>query len=571
MAARRQQRAVGPAKQHAEWRSLVEVSGPFLSMEVLTKTFPQGLDKPSDEADVRARLKSALEEWQESDREAIHRAFVRLVLREVLGFDDAIVHQGQAIPAALVAEIREHGERVVPDLVVNNPASETPRLLVSVVHWEQRLESPVPKSKWSASPATRMMELLRASDVKIGLVTNGEQWMLVHAPRSETSTFASFYASVWLDEPLTLRAFRSLVGARRLFGVDAGESLEALFAESAKHQHEVTDQLGLQVRRAVEVLIQAIDRIDKDRGRKLLAGVDEKRLYESAVTVMMRLVFLLAAEERKLLLLGNPTYEQHYAISTLREQLRAIADKEGEEVLERRHDAWGRLLATFRAVHGGIVHHDLRLPAYGGSLFDPDRYPFLEGRAEGSKWREGPADPLPINNRAVLHLLEAIQLLQIKIGGQTELQRLSFRALDVEQIGHVYEGLLDHTAKRATTPMLGLVGTKGKDSEVAIDDVEPIRRKGNDELVAFFREATGKSESAVLKGIAYPMRKEEEAQLLAVCDNQRPLYNRVAPYAGLLREDSGGRRVVYDVGSVYVTDGTDRRSSGTHYTPKSLT
>jgi hypothetical protein len=57
------------------------------------------------------------------------------------------------------------------------------------------------------------------------------------------------------------------------------------------------------------------------------------------------------------------------------------ADRHGEEVLERRHDAWARLLATFRAVHGGVTHEAMRSPAYGGGLFDPDRHPFLEGRA----------------------------------------------------------------------------------------------------------------------------------------------------------------------------------------------
>jgi len=47
-------------------------------------------------------------------------------------------------------------------------------------------------------------------------------------------------------------------------------------------------------------------------------------------------------------------------------------------------DAWNRLLATFRAVYGGVRHDRLTLIAYGGSLFDPDRFPFLEGRIEDS-------------------------------------------------------------------------------------------------------------------------------------------------------------------------------------------
>jgi len=65
----------------------------------------------------------------------------------------------------------------------------------------------------------------------------------------------------------------------------------------------------------------------------------------------------------------------------------------------------------------------------------------------------------------VLHLLNALQILQIKVpgGGAAEARRLSFRALDIEQIGHVYEGLLDHTAKRATEPVLGLKGSKDKE------------------------------------------------------------------------------------------------------------
>jgi len=32
------------ARHHAEWLSLLEISGPFLSMPVLLRAFPQGLD-----------------------------------------------------------------------------------------------------------------------------------------------------------------------------------------------------------------------------------------------------------------------------------------------------------------------------------------------------------------------------------------------------------------------------------------------------------------------------------------------------------------------------------------------
>ena len=65
-----------------------------------------------------------------------------------------------------------------------------------------------------------------------------------------------------------------------------------------------------------------MDRADEDRNRDLLRDVDPQELYEAGLTVMMRLVFLLAAEERGLLLLGDPRYDSFYAVSTLRMQLR---------------------------------------------------------------------------------------------------------------------------------------------------------------------------------------------------------------------------------------------------------
>ena len=166
------------------------------------------------------------------------------------------------------------------------------------------------------------------------------------------------------------------LGVHRFFGVDAANTLLGLLKESAQDQQEVTDQLGYQVREAVQVLVQAFDTLDQDSNRTLLKGLKETDLYDAALTVMMRLVFLFSAEERGLLHLGKPLYDDNYAVSTLMEQLQEIADLYGPQVLERRCDAWARLLATFRAVHGGVNHQDLLMPAYGGSLFDPDRYPF---------------------------------------------------------------------------------------------------------------------------------------------------------------------------------------------------
>jgi hypothetical protein len=384
-----------PARHHAEWLSLVESSGPFLSMPVLLRVFPQGLDLR--DATRAAALRENYEDWLDRGCPLlhVHTAWIRHVLENLLEWPADFIAEGQSIPAGLEASQPHFGETLRPDLVLRRPpgseGDSAPQILVVTYPPGQDLEKPVAGKVWKASPATRMTELLHASGVPLGLVTNGEHWMIVYAPRGETSGFASWYADIWMQEPITLRAFHSLLCLRRFFGVAAGETLTALYAESAKDQQEVTDQLGRQVRRAVEMLVAAFDQIDAESNRTLLTAVPEKEVYDAALTVMMRLVFLFSAEERGLLLLGDPLFDQHYAVSTLRELLRERADQHGEEVLERRHDAWSRLLATFRAVHGGVQHEAMRLPAYGGSLFDPDRYPFLEGRETASRWRETPA------------------------------------------------------------------------------------------------------------------------------------------------------------------------------------
>ncbi|WP_321820277.1 MULTISPECIES: Eco57I restriction-modification methylase domain-containing protein [unclassified Burkholderia] len=556
------------ARQHNEWLSLVEVSGPFLSLPVLLKVFPQGLDAHNTEMSKNVRL--AFGEWEEHRQDvAIHTAWLEFVLKQVLGYPDDYLLTGQALPHGLEARVPEHGETLRPTYALKGLNETLPRMLVNVYPPKQELTKPVLGTAWkTGSPDTRMMTLLHATGVPLGLVTNGEEWLLVAAKPGTTTSYITWDASLWSEEPLTLRAFVSFLGVGRFFGVAENETLPLMLAESAINQQEVTDQLGQQVLKAVEVLIQALDRIDAEAHGRILKNIGEKELYQAALAVMMRLVFLLSAEERGLLLLGDALYDRHYAISTLREQLREIPD---EQLLEYRHDAWGRFLATCRVIHGGVEHDAMRLPAYGGSLFDPDRYPFLEGRIVGSSWVDTPAVPLPVSNRTVLHLLESLQVLQVRVpGGGIEPRRLSFRALDIEQIGHVYEGLLDHTAKRASSPVLGFRTSNGEDVEVLLDELEKYASAGEDELVAFLKERTGRTPGGIRKALA-GAHNADLVKLQTACGTTDDLYHRVKPFALLLRLDSSGYPVVVKTASVYVTRGIDRRSTGTHYTPRSLT
>lgn len=565
------------SRHHADWLSLLESSGPFLSLPVLLRAFPQGLDPRDPEQAKQLRL--AYEEWQE-DRTltAKQRAWVTHVVTQVLLHPKELLAEGQTLSPGLTATMAEYGEILRPELALIGPAGSElagkPQLLISLYPVEQSLDKPVLGKHWKATPGTRMMELLHAADVPLGLVTNGEQWMLVFAPRGDTTGFTSWYASLWIDEPITLRAFQSLLSTRRFFGVAPLDTLLALLKESAQDQQEVTNQLGDQVRDAVEVLIQAFDRLDQDSGRTLLKGLDERTLYDAALTVMMRLVFLFSAEERGLLHLNEPLYDENYAVSTLREQLQEVADRYGEEVLERRHDGWARLLATFRAVHGGVNHQDLMLPPYGGSLFDPDRYPFLEGRTQGSHWQSSPAAPMEINNRVVLHLLKSLQMLQVKVpgGGPAEALRVSFEGLNIEQIGHVYEGLLDHTAVRAKEVVLGLSASRKKPvASIALAELERLRRDDKEKLIEVLEEETDRSARALENALENGGEPEDFHKLLVACGQDKEMAERIAPFRGVLRQDSFERLVVVLPGGIYVGQGGARRSTGTHYTPRSLT
>ena len=554
--------------QHTEWLSMIEVSGPFLAVSVLEKIFPQGLE--SLETYRKKRIRSAYEEWRDAVEEddpqlpELHRAWIGLVLEELLEYEDSVL---EAASDEFTYKSPDGDGQFKPDFVLKGEGGSAPMLFVSIMPEGTDLEKVKVGDGWPVPVFERMTLLCRDKGVRLGLVTNGERWMLVNAPVGSTSSHVSWYARLWFQEPVTLKAFQSLLGVRRWFGPE-DETLPAILEDSLSHHEEVTDTLGEQVKRAVEVLVQCLDKADQDRNRELLHDVPPAELYEAGLTVMMRLVFVLCAEERGLLLLDDPVYDQHYAITTLRGQLAEEADQHGHEVLERRHDAWTRLLAVFRAVYGGIEHESLRMPALGGSLFDPDRFPFLEGRAKGTHWQETPAQPLPIDNRTVLLLLEALQVLEQRGGALL----LSYKALDVEQIGHVYEGLLEHTVRRLKKDTLGLIGSqKAKNPNIALAELESARLDGEDALISIVETTTSRSKSAITNALAKEVDDATFGKIVTVCGGDMALATRLRPFAHLLRSDAWGDFIVYRAHSFAVTLGADRRETGTHYTPKSLT
>ena len=554
---------------HTTWLSLIDRSGPFLSVQVLEAALPQGLDVVQSK--FRQKLRLAYEEWREavdlndSSLEDLTQEWIKLVLHETLEYDERSLRTNS--DKAIKYQNSDANSEYVPTFIVGLPESDVPRFCIHVLAPGTNFEEAPEGDDWSASYIERMTLLCRAIGMRYGLLTDGEKWTVVSAPSGATSGTATWYARLWRYEPVTLKAFQTLISARRCFG-PSDSTLDYLLDQSLGSYEEITNTLGEQVRRAVEVLIQSLDSADQDRNRELLKDIPPAELYDAAVTVMMRLVFVLCAEERGLLLLGDSNYDQFYAVSTLRGQLVEEAAKLGPEVLERRHDAWSRLLATFRVIFAGIEHESLRLPPLGGSLFDPDKYPFLEGRKNSSQWASDPATPLPIDNRTVLLLLSALQILEQR-GGALQ---LSYRALDVEQIGHVYEGLLDNTVSRVPEVTLGVESTKRpKTALVPLSKLEILASEGTSALVDFLVNELGRSSSAIERHLSQVVTDEDYGKVLLACGGNDKLALRIKPFYRLLKNDIWGQPLVYQKGAYAVTLGVDRKESGTHYTPKALT
>jgi hypothetical protein len=529
-------RLQSPAEQHAEWLSLLRPEGPFLALPVLTAALPQGLDTVPDT--TRTRIRQAWAEVAEAP-DLLGPAWQELITGELLRYP----------ASALREEAPQRGVR--PDAVVYGPDS-----VIRLHVYRRGFDEPLTDAAHGQPALTEhAAQLCRDALVPLALLTNGRFWVIVHARPGEATSTAVFDADLWLEEPTLLRAFASLCCASRVLpppvSADGAPSasLAGLFARSADEHAHVTTTLGRQVRQAVELFVAELARLDREARGTLLADVSERDLYRGALTALLRLVFLLFAEEQRLLPVTDPIYASGYAVSTLYEQLEADRTLHGDEVADRRAAAWPRLLALFGAIHGGCEHPDLRLPACGGSLFDPAAHPWLVDAR--------------VTDRVVREMLDALLVLRHK-GKAAE--RLSYSRLGVEQIGHVYEGLLEFSCRAVREPYVGLTGKA--EPEVALAELESVAADG--EFAQWLRSSCDATEKQVQKWLAARPSPHQRAALHAACDNDAALADRILPFWGLLRTDLRGLPTVFPAGSVLFTQVGDRRSTGTHYTPREL-
>ena len=580
------------AQQHRAWLELVDTDGPFLSVPVLTELYPQGMPELSRERREALRAAKpafdrAWDAW-DADRESqsvlddyrrARDAWVITVLTEVLGWG-GLWTTAQERPAL------EETHRVSSDGYPSVTAAPTGALvrgedvgaLVLVTDPVDSLRE-VGRDGWATSPIDRMAAMLRApgSACSIGVVTDGRWWALVSAPQGATAS-GVVDSQTWVEEPATRDAFRELLDVRRLMGGEEDKRLPALFNVSVLKAEEITEALGPQVRRAVELIVTALseaarDAVEREGGKgDDPLPTDAHEVYEAVVTVMMRVVFLLFAEERGLLP-AESLYTGGYGLATVLDALEERARDEGEESMDGTSLIWHRLLATSRALYGGVNAEDMRIPAYGGSLFDPERFPFLTVTDAGG------ALLLTVSDRVMLHVLRSLQTARLK--GQ-EARRLSFRDIDVEQIGYIYEGLLGYTCVRAEETVLGLRGKEGEEPEVPLSVLEGLAEAHSDDadlagaVIAWLKKnqpgAKPSTRSVLSKKLAAgdTMPDAEAEGLLLAVTRDEGLRARLRPWIGVIRTDLRGRPVVVQRGGLLVVETPSRKNAGAHYTPRSL-
>ena len=400
-----------------------------------------------------------------------------------------------------------------------------------------------------ASPHGRMERLLRHTGVPAGLLFNGTALRLISAPRGESSGWLDFRVADMLPtagRPIST-AMRLLLGQTRLLSQPREKRLAALLEDSRKYQNEVSERLAEQVLHALYELLRGFQAAhDTSKGELLREPLAENpdEVYRGLLTIVLRLVFLLYTEERDMLP-QDETFLGAYSLAGLYERLRADAALH-PDTMDQRFGGYAQLLALFRMVHDGAKAGAMRLPPRHGALFDPDRYRFLEGRGEGGvRQINERIDPPLVPDGTIYRVLEKL----IVLDGE----RISYRALDVEHVGSVYETMMGFRLETAEGLTVAIRAAKKQGAPAAVnlnaqlDQAPAIRAK-------WLQDRTDRKLTDRLRRAARDAGTMEA--LHAALD---PVIDRNAT-PDLVPE-----------GAMVLQPSEERRRSGSHYTPRELT
>ncbi|MBW4530425.1 MAG: N-6 DNA methylase [Aphanothece saxicola GSE-SYN-MK-01-06B] len=393
---------------------------------------------------------------------------------------------------------------------------------------------------WKATRQERFERLLRETGVEAGLLFNGSQLRLVVAPKGESSGHLTFTLAdlAEVSGRLMFSGLDLLLGQSHVFLDPDGYRLADVLRKSRSFQAVVSNALADQVLAALWDLLrgfQQADELSQRQDVELLGDLPERdpqQLYGGLITVLMRLVFLLYAEDEALMP-ADAVYEQNYKVSGLFEQLQRD-EAEYPDTMEQRYGAWAGLMSLCRLVFDGGGPTADYLPARKGQLFNPKEYPWLD-----TPW---------ISDGVVLAVLRNLLI----VNGE----RISYRALDVEQIGSVYEGIMGYAVRRITGRCIGLKSKPqgAKKQLTTAVDLDALLALPGGKRKAWLEEEAGTTLPA------------KAADALKSASSEAELLEALAPR--LNRELFDGPQAA---GGLVFQPTEERRRSGSHYTPRSLT
>jgi hypothetical protein len=437
---------------HKEWLGLIQPVGLVVTARSLARE-----EATPDRADG-TRLQPILRDLL--DKDCVLSDF-RALMEQILEWDSQDLVDA---PDGVEYYLENYGETLKPSYVVPNPDGEGCLMLVQEVEVGTGLDDKASSQGWEVTAQQKFERLLRGLKIPMGLLTNGKELRLVYAPEGESSGHLTFPFAAMAEVAgrSLLSAFYMLLSSYRVFQSNVmgdDRRLCKILENSRLSQNEVSERLADQVLDALWELLAGFQAGDAAVNGKILAplALDGKgeegnqHIYGGLVTVLMRLVFLLYAEEREMMPAKkdkNGIYEKNYAVTELYDRLRDDASNY-PDTMEQRFGAWAWLLSLFRLVYDGGGATEDYLPARHGQLFDPDVYPFLEGHGKG----------VPrVSDGKIFRVLDKLLIL--------EGDRLSYRSLDVENIGSVYEGIMGYRVERAESVSLG-VTSKPKGSKIS--------------------------------------------------------------------------------------------------------
>ena len=395
----------------------------------------------------------------------------------------------------------------------------------------------------------RMERLLRQTGVPAGLLCDGRALRLVSAPRGESSGWLDLHVADMVTtagRPI-VAALRLLLSQTRLLSLPRDKRFAALLAESGRFENEVSERLSEQVLHALYELLRGFQAADDAwRGDPLREPLAERPndVYHALLTVILRLVFLLYTEERDLLPEGE-TFARHYSLAGLYERLREDATLH-PDTMNQRYGAWAQLLVLFRLFHDGAEADGLQLPPRHGDLFNPDRFPFLEGRrASGARQLHERIEPPLVPDGTVYRALDKLLLL--------DGERISYRALEVEQIGSVYETMMGFRLETAHGRS-GAIRAAKRHGAPATVNLEELLAEISDSRAKWLQERTDRKLTDRVKRSVQAADTVE--QLHAALD---PVLAPQAPPD------------LVPAGAMVLEPSEEQRRAGSHYTPRELT